>query len=258
MSLSNAVTKVMTHRLSEMGYPSHDLRWSLGYCQGDGASFTGKLDLKVLGARILPDVNPAIWDNADLDVELTRSGRYVHERSTSLNYDVQSIHGSTAQELGGPAQKVALERLLAVVCDEVVDVGADMAADGYKVIESYIREKQLIRTFKTQHFAVQVWEVPDEDSSPFDWCDVDYAKEQMRKLLAEEIYFGGVRVVVNQIDEDGDVIAELATAESGGTDWLRTESVFKTGVVRELVDEAVKGARATFAKLNRPKLKLAA
>lgn len=258
MSMTTAVTDVMTRRLSKLGYPTNDVRWSLGYCQGDGASFTGKLDISVLGARLLPDVSPDVWKGVDLDLELTRSGRYVHERSTSLNYDLECIIGSDPEELGGAAQKVALGKLFEVLEDDVVSAGAEMASDGYKVLESYIQEKTLVRTFNTKNFSVQVWTVEDEHSSPFEFCDESFIEETIRSVLAEEIYFGGVKVVVLQVDEDGDELAELATADCGGVEWARSDSVFKTGVVRDLVHEAVLEARETFARINRPKLKKAA
>ena len=257
MSMITAVTKVMTQRLSKLGYPTDDIRWSLSYCQGDGASFTGKLDLKLLGARVLPDIDPAVWVDANLDLELTRSGNYVHERSTSLNYDFESITGFDPEELGGVAQTYALGRLLAVIEEEIVTVGNEMAADGYKVIESYIREDELKRTFHTKNFEVKVWAVSDEHSDCFDYYDDTCSEDMISKLLAENIYFGGVKIEIIQTDDDGDEIATLATLDMGGCEWLRSGSIFKCGVVRDLLREAVCDARDTFARLKRPTLKAA-
>lgn len=258
MSLTHAVTTMMTLKLEKLGYPTHDIRWSLGYCQGDGASFTGKLDLKALGARLLPDINPAVWENADLDLELTRSGHYVHERSTSLNYDVQCIQGHDPDELGGAAQKVALGRLLAVLEEDVIAAGHSMASDGYKILESYINEEEIVREYLTDNFSVKVSVCADHDSDPFDLCDETCLQSVIDSYLTESLTIGGIKVVISQLDEDGEDFAELSSVYLGGCEWQRNTSVLQTPYVRKVMSEAVSEARAYFASVKRPTLKQAA
>jgi hypothetical protein len=258
MSIATAVKTVMIHRLERLGYPTSDIRWDLGYSQGDGASFTGSLNNKLLGVRLLPDINPSVWDSVDYDLELTRSGRYVHERSTSLNYDLECVACTESNEFGGAAQKVAMGRFLAVLEDDIISAGSDIAADGYKVIESFVREKELVRAFRTKNFVVEVFMVPDEFADPFESCDESFREETIRQVLAEEIYIGAVEVVIKQVFDDGETSNELGFAHCGGTEWGRSESVFKTGLVRDLTREAVLEAREKFAQLSRPKLKKAA
>lgn len=77
MSITTAFTTMMARQLDKLGYPSDDVHFSLGYCQGDGASFTGTLDIEKLGPRLVRKILSVIWselkENADQNEELTLS-----------------------------------------------------------------------------------------------------------------------------------------------------------------------------------------
>lgn len=77
--------------LREQGLPDADIQFSGFYSQGDGASFTASVDrvnvfLKTIGMQELPqEVEECFRISVD-----RRYGGYVHERSVSLNVEVNS------------------------------------------------------------------------------------------------------------------------------------------------------------------------
>ena len=83
--------------IENKGFTDVDIRFSGFSSQGDGASFTGFVDLeKFIIENGLNDkykrILPFIGNGIDYNGEITRSGRHVHERSTSLylSADVRS------------------------------------------------------------------------------------------------------------------------------------------------------------------------
>lgn len=175
MSITTALTTMMARQLEKLGYPSDDVRFSLGYCQGDGASFTGTLDIEKLGPRLVPEILPAIWselkENADQDEELTLSrdpGRYVHERSTSLSESARSVEGTAADVYGSPTHKVAFYRFIKALEEDVVSTGAMLARMGYSLSECYIEETEDLRIFKLDRFRVELSAFKDPSYDPFE------------------------------------------------------------------------------------------
>ncbi len=43
MDLSDSLRELFEHDVGEAGYPTEKIEWSLGYCQGDGMAFYGRL-----------------------------------------------------------------------------------------------------------------------------------------------------------------------------------------------------------------------
>lgn len=264
MSNISAVTKVMQHHLEQLGYPSDNVQWSLGYCQGDGASFTGKLDLAKLGARLLPGVHPNIWESCTAELQITRGrDRYVHERSTSLSESVETVDSGAPDEYGGIAQKVAFRKLVAILETEIVQVGAELGRLGYSVLESYFRPdreggSESVWCFRTENFQVEVFKIEDTDCNPLDMSD-EFFSETVAELTSGEWEICGSKVVVSMLDEDGDPISDLAEKYCSGHYYKKTDPVFgNRSTMRELVHEAIQEARVNFAKICRPRLKTAA
>lgn len=262
MSINNAIQTMMNRHLVLQGYPTDDLRFSLGYCQGDGASFTGKLDVKRLAARLVPEIQPEVWDGLTLTepLEITRDSgcRYVHERSTSVSIDPVQVELTPADELGGPAQKVALHRLVTALVDDVVSSGAELARQGYKLLQAYASDECTLRKFKTQNFRVEVFKCPEEDYDIFEWgAELEYLDLTIQQVLNEEIECFCVKVKVTMLGEHGDVIAVLAESNVGG---LTRDPAIKglCSEAREMVREAIAEARETYLKMLKPRLRQAA
>lgn len=264
MSNISAVTKVMQHHLEQLGYPSDNVQWSLSYCQGDGASFTGKLDLAKLGARLLPGVHASIWESCTVGLEITRGrDRYVHENSTSLSESSETVDSGSPDEYGGIAQKVAFRKLVDILETEIVQVGAELGRLGYKVLESYFRPdreggSESVWCFRTENFQVEVFKIEDEYCNPLDFSDENFS-ETVAELTSGEWEICGSKVVISMLDEDGDPISDLAEKLCFGHYYKKSDPVFGSRfAMRELVSEAIQEARVNFAKISRPRLKQAA
>lgn len=83
--------------LDEAGFPSMDIMWSLGYCQGDGVAFKGSIDMDELAKHdeyiveqlargVLLGVNPDDWEWSG---KIEQRGNYCHWNSmdVELNWD---------------------------------------------------------------------------------------------------------------------------------------------------------------------------
>ncbi|NWC83825.1 hypothetical protein HX798_26590 [Pseudomonas putida] len=259
MSNSNAVTKMMTRQLEKLGYPTNDIRWSLGYCQGDGSSFSGAVDISVHGPRLVPGISKEIWRSINCELEIVRSSscRYVHERSVDLNTDVQSVELTDASEYGGVAQKVALRKLVIALEADIVQVAYKNSEDGYKVLESYESEETRVWSFRTASFRVEVLTVPDQDHNPFDEDDVEYLDADIKAVLEGDLRFFGTKVVVELLDAEGNASTVLAEHYVWGT-CCNSNDASLGGTRREAVSEAISMAREAYQNLLRPVLKAAA
>jgi len=260
MAHSRAIEEVFTFQLEKLNYPVDDIRWSLGYCQGDGASFSGKLDIKPLAKRLCPQIDVAVWDGLPGDFELLLqrgNSRYVHENSTYLNYDLQSLEGSDSGEWGGLAQKVALSILLPLLQKEIYETGYALAALGYKMIEMSPSQTQVVRAYQTLNFRVEIILEPQEDWRLDDVFGEDSLEQIIQEIESERTAIACACVKVFQVDEGGHEYSLLYTDFINCVQYDKNGPVFGKGTVRELVSEAVVEARAVFHRRNRVTLKAA-
>ncbi|RJX72657.1 hypothetical protein [Pseudomonas sp. LS-2] len=259
MSMNNSIRIALAHCLEAKGYPSDNISFSLGYCQGDGASFVGHLDVAALAKRLTPQYARSIWDSLKLDsrLEITRSSacRYVHERSTTLNYDSAGVELTDADVFGGAAQRVAFHSLLKKLEVDIVDTGIELARLGYEILEAYPSERSLLRSFTTRLFRVEVWKYSDEDydvledAETFD--DLDKSIQDIREGKIEAL---GIAVKVVMVDENGEDISTLANCQFGG--FTRSTSIVGLcSYSKSLVTEAIAEARETYFKLMQPRLR---
>jgi hypothetical protein len=257
MSITNAVTKMMTRQLEKLGYPTNDIRWSLGYCQGDGSSFSGPIDIKVHGPRLVPGIS--VWSSINCELEIVRSSscRYVHERSVDLNIDAKCVEFTDASEYGGVAQKVALHKLVSALEVDIGQVALKNSADGYKVLESYVSEDTRVWHFRTASFEVEVFTIRDSEHDPFDDDDVDRLDAIIKVILEGDMSIFGTKVVVSLLDAQGEVSSVLSEHFVWGT-CCNPDDASLCGVRRDCVSEAISEAREAYQKLLRPKLKAAA
>lgn len=264
MSIDSAIKTVMKRKLELLGYPTGDISYSLGYCQGDGASFTGKLDLKALGARLMPDVKPQVWDTCEASLEVTRDSgfRYVHERSTSLSETPETIASGEPADFGGVAQKYALGQLVGLLKEDIISAGAALARAGYSVMETYFRPDQdgeSVWCFDTSNFRVECFKLADEDCTPHDLeGEPEYLDGCIADLLSGDFEIYGSRVVVSLLDEDREPCYTLANLETWGHFHKKSDGVFGGQASRrELVSEAIAEAREKYEKIRLPSLKAA-
>jgi hypothetical protein len=212
MSITTALTTMMARQLDKLGYPSDNVCFSLGYCQGDGASFTGTLDIEKLGPCLVPETLPVIWhelkENADQNEEPTLSrgpDRYVHERSTSLSESVRSAEGTAADAYGGPTHKVAPYRFMKALKEDVVSTGAMLGRMGYALSECYIEETVDLRIIKLDRFRVELSAFKDDSYNPFESETTNGEfDEQVAQVLKGDLRFCELEARVYLVSSDGE------------------------------------------------------
>lgn len=256
---------MMARQLHKLGYPSDDARFSLGYCQGDGASFNGTLDIEKLGPCLVSEILPAIWselkENADQYEELTLSpgrDRYVHERSTFLSESARSVEGTAAEVYGGPTHNVACYRLMTASEEDGVSTRAMLARMGYSLIERYLRESVQLRVFRLDRFRIELSAFEDETYNPFEWQTTDdELDEQITAVMEEKLHFCALEAKVYLVigdEEGGDIL--LAGKHVYGVELPEGRRVCSAG--REVIQEAIGTARQYLNSLSLPRLRQAA
>ncbi|HJE68097.1 MULTISPECIES: hypothetical protein [Pseudomonas] len=262
MSITTALTTMMARQLDKLGYPSDNVRFCLGYCQGDGASFTGTLDIEKLGPRLVPEIPPVIWselkENADPHEELTLlpgRDRYVHERSTSLSESARSIEGTDAEVYGGPEHKDAFLRFMTALEEDVVSTGAMLARMGYCLTERYPREEVELRVFHLDRFRVELRAFEDDNYNPFEWQTTDdELDERITAVMEGKLQFCALEAKVYLVtgEEEGNDIL-LAGEHVLGVELPEGRRVCSVG--RELIHEAIGTARRYLNSLSIPRLR---
>lgn len=133
--------------LASLGYPVDDIRWSLGYCQGDGMRFTGCVDAKVVARRLLADkpvfmglVFSAVGKGERINITASEH-RYVHEHTMTADrsYDTDLTL----------AEDKAMSLLLSLVEEDIVSISQRLRDDGYSCIEAAPSDVSVVvdRTF---------------------------------------------------------------------------------------------------------------
>jgi hypothetical protein len=192
------ITQHFEHRLQSLSYPTNDLRWHLGYCQGDGMAFYGVLSERqaigladrLLAGPMKAAAKRAIRKGAGLEIRKSPAvPLYDHERTMLVEGDDWRCGPLTKLE------EVAFNHLLGVVSKDVVDLSKQLANEGYQIIESTPRERTLVREFTTPRFKLEVYELPDEHFSVHRWRQ-DLAGVTLRELAAGKLRFFGVEVMV--------------------------------------------------------------
>lgn len=156
------VTESMSWRLQEAGYPTGDIQWSLGYCQGDGVAFyTGKGDYGDTRRVWLRRISRS-WKREDRrDLYRLASKAGIEFKDVDLNIERNSLsnhysHYNTMDpglaycfgaEDCTDEERSRLFELIAVaiedLADDVRDMSKTLAAKGYEEIE-YMRSKEYL------------------------------------------------------------------------------------------------------------------
>lgn len=226
--------------LASLGYPDDDIRWSLGYCQGDGMRFTGSVDAKVVARRLLADkpvfmglVFSAVGKGERINITAS-DHRYVHEHTMTADrsYDTDLTL----------AEDKAMSLLLSLVEEDIVSVSQRLRDDGYACIETAPSEASVIVDRAFGDFGLKVSVQQEEAQYLADSGDRLYD-------LVDMIEFGkgrqGAVMVSVQIEHDGE---EVGSAQLGGYsftgDWqaLASQRDFRS-YVRELLGGACAEAR---------------
>lgn len=251
------------HFLNEKGFPNVDhVYWSLGYCQGDGCSFSGSFDhdtVYALAEKIFPNGT----NNGPLRVDNLMKRRCIYNFLACVNYtikvtqsDNRYVHYNTMEaehSIESDEDPWDIEDSACDMTNTVItyakQVARDMESVGYKLLESFNRQVTVVWKFQTAHYLFRLSEIEEEPETSFmaDWDEECFistcqslinGESRMTALKAEVFYLPDM---LNSEDEP------LESRIIGGLE-ISAEDRFYAGyrseLIRELISEIVpKGSR---------------
>lgn len=143
------LTEDFQYQLAEKGFEAVKVYWSLGYCQGDGAAFYGRVyaeDLKAKDRRVRELINKLEKAGDEIFIEITGvNGWYHHRNSMTVEIDF----ASEIEESELPARlRIALlawrEEFESYLSERVKEISDELEKSGYAEIE-YRYQDEIIR-----------------------------------------------------------------------------------------------------------------
>lgn len=142
------LTEDFTTQLAEYGFEETEVYWSLGYCQGDGVAFYGRVYAESLKekdsqAKRLITALEAAGDS--LYIEITGgSGHYHHSNSMTVEVEFESETDDedlpARLKIARPALRENLEEYLT---ERVKEISRELEKSGYAEIEYRYDEKTI-------------------------------------------------------------------------------------------------------------------
>jgi hypothetical protein len=148
------LTEDFKTQLAEYGFEETEVYWSLGYCQGDGVAFYGRVHSENLkekdrSAKRLIGALEAAGDS--LYIEITgASGHYHHWNSMTVEIEFENETDDedlpARLKIARPALRENLEEYLA---EKVKEISRELERSGYAEIE-YRHDEETIRNDLTE------------------------------------------------------------------------------------------------------------
>ncbi|MFC1336165.1 MAG: hypothetical protein G8D91_15930 [gamma proteobacterium symbiont of Clathrolucina costata] len=255
------------HLLKQHGFESVDkVFWSLGYCQGDGCSFTGVFDSDDV-AKMAPYLYPADVNNAshrvenlmrrrcvidyvkekDFRVDIRQSGNYVHENTMSADWAIDEVDAWDDSD--------DCEELNELILEHAREVAKKLESAGYGLLEAFNREEKEVWRFKTSRYLFRLSEIEEDPEFTFtsDWDEECFiptceamieGKERITGLKAEVFDLSEV--------EDEDHLEEcepLAETTLGGVSCAPDDR-FYAGCRRDMIGELIHGIRVSNQQMD--------
>lgn len=129
-------------RLSDLGYPTDEIYWSLNYCQGDGMAFYGHLDtdtLVKLRDRLMPGKGRTLpynflSENVDFSIK-SNSSHYNHYNTMHVDVD---IYNDISDKRQG-----AIKALMDAIEVDIKAISKELETEGYEILEGFQDEEYL-------------------------------------------------------------------------------------------------------------------
>lgn len=143
------LTEDFQNQLTEKGFSSVKVFWSLGYCQGDGVAFYGRVytdDLKTYDPAAKTLIERLEKADEEISIEITgANGWYHHRNSMTLEIDFES---ETDEEDLPSRLKIALpvwrEELEDYLSQKIKEISDELEKSGYCEID-YRHSEEAIR-----------------------------------------------------------------------------------------------------------------
>jgi hypothetical protein len=148
------LTEDFKTRLAELGFEEAEVYWSLGYCQGDGVAFYGRVYAESLkekdrhSARLITALEVA---GDTLYIEITGKNNHYHHWN-SMTVEIEFVSENEDEDLPArlkiarPALRENLEEYLA---ERIKEISRELEKSGYAEIE-YRTDEETIRNDLTE------------------------------------------------------------------------------------------------------------
>lgn len=151
--------------LETWGYGECRIGYSLGYCQGDGVAWYGKLaEADVL--RMLPRLGLSASETGaiqrvvdDINITISDINHHYHHWN-SMEVDVEVLN----EDVMSGAELEAVDVLLKALEKDVVALSKELESEGYRLIEASPSEPVTIRRYERENLVVEVRKHPVDDS----------------------------------------------------------------------------------------------
>lgn len=129
------LSETFEEKISEMGYCSDNIAWSLSCCQGDGVCFAGEVDIEKISERLLENKKissdefseiKTLIDEGFLTMELSKGRSYYC--ILNCNYDGEFLEENTYLE-------PTLDLLIKLIQDDYSELEGELEKIGYDEID---------------------------------------------------------------------------------------------------------------------------
>lgn len=285
------LTQYFTEKLASFGFPAEDfdIRYSLNYCQGDGMAFYGKLafnELPELFAKIYAEdketleklplfkrLISAIHSTENyyscVTIEKSRQFHLYDHYNTMLLEEIKACDLTLFQyaeredvseewQLLSPLTYVDAESLWDTFMDDldeyIRDCSKDLANWGYRLIEGTPYESEVVYRFTTKNYNTEVYlkTIDDQLYDEF-WCEhFNSFMEFCDSVVEGKTQFACLGASV--IESNSETVL-------GHSDYgvciFSTKDKTLGGLRRELIRDAIFGARSRAKTLSRQLAKIA-
>lgn len=143
------LTEDFQQQLNEKGFEAVKVLWSLGYCQGDGVAFYGRVyvdDLKTKDSRAKKLIERLETAGDEISIEITGANGWYHHRN-SMTVEIDFENETDGEDLSARlkiARPVWREDFESYLSERVKEISSELEKSGYAEID-YRYEDETIR-----------------------------------------------------------------------------------------------------------------
>jgi len=223
------IAEYFRERLTQMGLAAEpgdvEMCYSLASCQGDGVAFSHKGGCYVPETFLREMANRHYLGTGDKRfrlLQLIQSGecqlKVRHDDHRYTHSNTMKVEAST-DYLESDGDVALVEEMAELIKDAVVSASDQLEDEGYNIVLSVRYESEVVREFRTNNYLLRITHEPS-DTQVLDFDTRVLADVADNKV--EEIF--DLRVAILEVDEDGDVVEELADDRLGGMIRYKHES----------------------------------
>lgn len=154
--INGGLSVEMSYKLAEYGYEGYnkddlDICYSLGYCQGDGMAFYGKIDFekwyKLHKKHFTPYENKRIKnEELYIGIEIAKINHlYDHAHSMGVDVTIENYENNEVLER-------IREKIYNIVDNEISDISGELEDYGYEYIEYCRTDEYVIEEFENGEY----------------------------------------------------------------------------------------------------------